>query len=188
MEKKTVIAIVGMCGSGKTAITEYLQKKYKWPKVYLGSATFDYMQKHKIPVNYKNEKTTREKIRKELGPDAYAKLSFPKIQKELKNTSVLILESLYSWSEYKFFKTKYKENFKVMAAITPALERFKRLSDRHYERPMKNWQEFQERDYSEIENIAKAGPIVMADFPVLNIGSLQKLHKQIDAYIKQLKL
>lgn len=187
MEKKTIIAIVGMCGSGKTAITEYLQKKYKWPKVYLGSATFDYMQEHEIPVNWQNEKTTREKIRQELGPDAYAKLSFPKIQKELENTSVLIIESLYSWAEYKFFKSQYNEDFKVMAAITAPEERFKRLTDRHQERPMKNWQEFEDRDYSEIENIAKAGPIVMADFPILNDGSLQKLHEQIDIYIKQIK-
>jgi hypothetical protein len=45
---------------------------------------------------------------------------------------------------------------------------------------MKNYAEFQARDYSEIENIEKGGPIAMADYLVVNEGSLKDLHKKLN--------
>jgi dephospho-CoA kinase len=184
MKNKLTLAVVGMCGSGKSEVVKYLVKKLNWPVVYLGGITFDWMKKKNIPVNYENEKKAREQIRRENGGmGAYAKLSLPKIAALLKKNQGVIVESLYSWSEYKILKEKYGDNFKVIAVIASPSIRFKRLIARKSERPMKNYAEFQTRDYSEIENIEKGGPIAMADYLIVNEGTLQSLRKKLDSII-----
>jgi dephospho-CoA kinase len=181
MKNKPILAVVGMCGSGKSEVVKFLVKKFKWPVVYLGGITFEWMKERNIPVNYQNEKESREQIRRENGGmGAYAKLALPKIAKLLKEKKGVIVESLYSWSEYKILKEKYGDNFKVVAAHASPAIRFKRLKARKKERPMKNYAEFQARDYSEIENIEKGGPIAMADYLVVNEGSLKDLHKKLN--------
>jgi len=181
---KKIIAIVGMCGSGKSVATNYLMKKLNAPKVYLGEATFDRMKEEGLELNYDNEKITREKIRAELGMGAYAILAQEKIENLLKENNTVIIESLYSWDEYKIFKDKYGDNFKVLAVFAGPDTRFERLSSRENERPIKDIETFEKRDYTEIENIAKGGPIARADYTVINEGSTEELFKQIDKYIK----
>jgi dephospho-CoA kinase len=180
MKNKLILAVVGMCGSGKSEAVKYLKEKNNWPVVYLGAITFDWMKKKKIPVNYANEKFAREKIRKLYGMGAYAKLSLPKIASLLKKNKGVIIESLYSWSEYKILKEKYGDKFKVVAVVASPAVRFKRLVARKNDRPMKNYTEFQTRDYSEIENIEKGGPIARADYFVVNERNLGELYQKLD--------
>jgi dephospho-CoA kinase len=180
MKNKLILAVVGMAGSGKSEVVKYLVKKLNWPVIYFGSFTFEWIKKRKLPVNYANEKKAREQIRQNGGMGAYAKLSLPKISKLLKNNKGVIVESLYSWSEYKILKNKYGDNFKVIAAHASPAIRFRRLKSRKNERPMKNYAEFKTRDYSEIENIEKGGPIAMADFMIVNESSLKSLQNQLN--------
>ena len=45
---------------------------------------------------------------------------------------------------------------------------------------MKTRKEFITRDFSEIENIEKGGPIARADYMIVNEGSLKKLYAELD--------
>jgi dephospho-CoA kinase len=180
MKNKLILAVVGMCGAGKSEVVKYLIKKFNWPVVYLGEITFEWMKKKGIMVNFKNEKFAREKIRALYGMGAYAKLSLSKIARLLKKNKGVIVESLYSWSEYKILKGKYGDNFKVIAVQASPAIRFKRLKARK-NRPVKNYAEFKTRDYSEIENIEKGGPIAIADYPIINEGNLRDLRKKLDS-------
>ena len=185
MKNKKIIAIIGMAGSGKTATVEYLIKKYSWPKIYLGEATFDRLKKDGVAVNYTNEKIIRENIRQELGMGAYAKLALPKVAKLLKTAKIVLIESLYSWDEYKIFKKKYGENFLAIAITTPSKIRLHRLKIRSI-RPIKNAAELTKRDWTEIEGTDKGGPIAVADHTIINDGSTKKLRKNIDLIIKKI--
>lgn len=183
MKNKKIIAIIGMAGSGKTATVEYLIKKYGWPKVYLGEATFDRLKKEGLTINYTNEQIIREKIRKELGMSAYAKLAFPKVAKLLKTAKIVLIESLYSWDEYKIFKKKYGKNFLAIAVTASSVIRLVRLKDRPI-RPIKTAAELLKRDWTEIEGTDKGGPIAVADYTIINDGTKEKLQKNIDLIIK----
>jgi len=181
--KKTILAVVGLCGSGKTeAIKFFTEKGYK--NIYFGSATFDEMEKKGLEINEKNERATREEIRNQYGMGAYAILALPKIKEVLETDNFVLLESLYSWDEYKIIKNEFGENFKVLAVYSSPEARYGRLTNRR-ERPYSR-EDAQSRDYSQIENLAQAGPIAMADFTVVNTKDVNYLRSQLDEVINNL--
>lgn len=183
-KNKKIIAVVGMCGAGKTEAVNYLKEKLNCPHIYFGAVTFDRLRAEKIEVNYENEKKMREKIRKELGMGAYALLSLPKIRKALSKSELCLIESLYSWDEYKIMKENFGNDFITIAIYASPATRFKRLLKRNNERPMASLSEFISRDYSEIEKTDKGGPIARADFLVYNEKGLKDMKKQIDKILE----
>jgi len=66
----------------------------------------------------------------------------------------------------------------VIAVVTPKHLRYQRMANRP-ERPM-TAQEIDDRDWAEIENLEKGGPIAIADYFVHNDKDLEWLHKQLN--------
>lgn len=170
-----IVAIVGMCGSGKSVASEYLENNLGYKKVYFGGVTMKKLQEANLEVNPENEKMMREKLRKELGMGAYAKVLLPEIKELLKDNNV-VLDGLYSWTEYKILLEEIPE-LVLISIVTDKNIRYERLTKREF-RPLTN-EEATKRDLSEIENIEKAPPIAYADYYILNNDS-------IDAYIERL--
>ena len=177
-----LIAIVGMCGSGKSIASEYFEKMgYK--KIYLGGITMDKLKEENLEVNPENEKMMREKLRKDYGMGAYALLSIPKIE-ELIKTDNVVLDGLYSWDELKILKEKYP-NIKVISIVVDKNIRYERLTTREI-RPLTN-QEAEKRDISEIENVAKGGPIAFADYYILNNGDMEIYNSELERIQKEIE-
>ena len=170
-----LIAIVGMCGSGKSIASNYYEDNgYK--KVYFGSVTMDMLNEEKIPVTPENERMMREKLRREYEMAAFAKLLLPKIEKELESSNV-VLDGLYSWEEYVVLKDKFS-NIKLIAIITDKHKRYERLEVRDV-RPFK-YEDALNRDITEIENLSKGGPIAFADFFAHNNGDMDALRERLE--------
>jgi len=170
-----IIAIVGMCGSGKSIASEYFEN-IGYKKIYLGGITMDKLKEENLEVNPSNEKMMRERLRKEYGMGAYALLSIPKIE-ELIKTDNVVLDGLYSWDELKILKEKYPE-IKVISIVVDKKIRYERLTTRDI-RPLTN-EEAENRDISEIENVAKGGPIAFADFYILNNGNMEVYNIELE--------
>ena len=180
MEK--IIAIVGMSGSGKSIACEYLEKKgYK--KVYFGGITYEKMKEENIPISEQNDRKMRERIRKEYGMGAYALLSLPKIKEFLKNNDVVI-DGLYSWDEYKILKKEFN-NLVLISMVVDKQLRYDRLKVRQ-ERPY-TAEEITSRDLTEIENIAKGGPIAYADYYIFNNGTKEDYVERLEKILKEVK-
>lgn len=173
-----VLAIVGMCGSGKSVACEFLEKR-KYRKVYFGGVTLDKLKEAGLEINPVNEKMMREKLRRELGMGAYAKILLPKIE-ELSEEGDVVLDGLYSWEELSILREKLK-NFYVIAIICDKDIRYERLSRRSV-RPLTKEEAIQ-RDLAEIENINKAGPIAYADFYIDNNKTLRDYEERLQEII-----
>ena len=98
----------------------------------------------------------------------------------------MIIDGLYSWTEYTTLKDKFGDSLKVIAIYTSHATRYQRLETREHDESDTSHRmrkltaaEAKNRDYSEIENIEKGGPIAMADYTVSNESSNEELKKQI---------
>lgn len=178
-----IIAIVGMPGSGKSVAANYL-KSLGFPVIRLGQIIINELERRQLSITPSNEQIVREEIRAEHGMDACAKISLPLIAKELLSHELVIVDGLYSFSEYKVYKKEFGNNLLVLSIFTPKNLRYKRLTLRQ-ERPL-TIAEAERRDYMEIEKIEKGGPIAIADITIINDGSQYQLHRNIDSYISPL--
>jgi dephospho-CoA kinase len=174
-----VIAVIGMCGSGKSeAVKYFVDNGYK--RVYFGEVVMNEMKRLGLDVNEKNEKQTRENLRRDFGMGAMAVKSLPAIEEYIKHSNVVI-ESLYSWDEYKILNEKFGESFKLLTIYTTKALRYERLSKRPF-RPL-TFIESNSRDINEIEKLDKGGPIAYTDYLVMNNGSLEELNNELQKYI-----
>ena len=177
-----IVAVVGMCGSGKSVAVEEFKKR-GWKHVYFGEATMNILKERNLPINEENERKVREELRASGDKGIYAKIFLPKIE-ELYNQGNVVIESMYSWSEYKYVKEKFGDAFSVLAIITNTPLRRERLKTRNF-RPM-SYEESLSRDYAEIENIEKGGPIVIADYNILNNSTVETLINEINKFIDKI--
>ncbi len=174
--KNNIIAIVGMCGAGKSIASDILEGKgYK--KVYFGGVTMEKLKEEGLEINPENERMMRERLRKELGMGAFAKILLPRI-KEYAKESNTVLDGLYSWDELKILKDEFGDNLTLIAVIADKNIRYERLSKREI-RPFTK-DEAIKRDLTEIENVAKAGPIAYADYYIDNNHDLESYKNRLN--------
>ncbi len=171
-----VVAIVGMCGSGKSVATDILEKEFNYKKVYFGGVTMEKLKEANLEVTPENEKMMREGLRKELGMGAFAKILLPKIE-ELSSNFDVVLDGLYSWDEYKILNEALKDKLVMIAIIADKNIRYQRLSEREV-RGLNN-EQAKSRDIAEIENSAKGGPISYADYYILNNGTIDEYRRRL---------
>ena len=174
-----IIALVGLAGSGKSSAVEYLTEK-GFPKIYFGGVIYKAMEYAGIEKTWDNQQQYREEILRREGKDFVIKRVIKNIH-DLINAgqNKIVLDGLYTWSEYKFLKHEFPGQVVVIAIVTPKYLRYQRMAKR-IERPMQP-HEVDQRDWSEIENLEKGGPIAIADYFIINDGSLEQLHQKIDA-------
>ena len=139
-----LVAIVGMSGTGKSVVTDYLEEQ-NWKKLYFGGITYKLMKEAGIErtEDGKSEKEFREKLRKDYGQE-------------------LIL----------------------ICVVTDKKLRYQRVAERK-ERSF-NKEAIIYRDLSEIENLAKGGPIAYADYFILNNGNMDDEINRLKEILKEI--
>ncbi len=176
------VAVVGMCGSGKSVLCQYFCD-LGWQKVYFGGVTVSQLVKEGKQVNEANERAMRESLRQKYGMGAFAILLKEEIVQKLSQGNV-VLDGLYSWAEYKILKELLGDQLLVVAVVTNSGIRKQRLATREF-RPL-TAEQVESRDISELENLDKGGPIAKADYFVLNNGAEDQLKQQFDHFMSQI--
>lgn len=178
-----IIAIVGMPGSGKSVVASYF-KNNGFPIIRFGEIIIREVEKRGLPITPQNEQIVREEIREKYGMSVCAELSLPLIQSKLLSHELLVIDGLYSFSEYKILKKEFYDELLVLAIFTSKALRYKRLTLRQ-ERPL-TIVEAQRRDYVEIEKIEKGGPIALADVTIINDCSQCQLYSKLQGLLTEI--
>ena len=178
-----LVAVIGMCGSGKSIATDYLENQ-GWTKIYFGGVTYKLMAEAGIArtPDGKSEKEFREKLRQEHGPECYAKFLEPEIREALEKGDV-VLDGLYSWYEYKYLIERFPF-LKLVCIVVDKRLCYERIANRK-DRP---WAKADTvyRDISEIENLAKGGPIAYSDYFLFNNGSLEDYQNRLSEILEDI--
>ena len=181
-----ILAIVGMCGSGKSTAIDYLIEK-KIPKIYFGGIIYKAMAEAGIErtPDGESEKKFREEIREKEGKDFVVKRAIKEAHDLIAaGQKRIVLDGVYTWSEYKILRKEFPTEMTVVAVVVPKALRRKRLAERP-ERPF-NAQQAAERDRSEIENLEKGGPIAIADYYIDNSGTIKEFHENFAKLCKEI--
>ena len=180
-----IVAFVGLAGSGKSVAVDYVTAK-GYPKVYFGGIVLDAMTEAGLEHTQENEKPFREELRKREGNDFIAKRIIDQIHNLISaGQHQIIADGLYSWTEYKTLKHEFPGELSVIAIVAPKKLRHHRLLTRPI-RPLTQ-SESDQRDWAEIENIEKGGPIAIADHYIINDGDFDHLYKQIDKVLEEIE-
>lgn len=181
-ENLKIIAFVGLAGAGKSSAVEYLTDK-GYPKVYFGGIVLDAVTEAGLDINPENEKLIREQLREREGKDFIAKRIIAQIHDLTASGQHRIVDDgISSWTEYKTMKAEFPGELVVVAIVAPKHMRHHRLNIRPV-RPMTD-AEVNQRDWTEIENIEKGGPIAIADYTIINDRDLDSLYTELDKVLE----
>lgn len=178
------LALVGMPGAGKTLCAKHLEARGYF-QYRFGSIVVDEVARRGLPLRPENERIVREEFRRDEGMDAIAKRALPFLKDALTSHPCIVIDGLYSFSEYKLLHSELGGDMAVVAIISSRGLRYQRLAER-VERPLTH-EEAEQRDYQEIEKLEKGGPIAIADFTLLNDGEPQALLDALDALVERLQ-
>lgn len=186
MEGRKVIAFVGMPGSGKGTCTTYLAEKYHFPVIHFGNMVYEEVARRGLD-NVKDEKFVREDMRTMEGPSVLAKHASRRVDEFFGDgQKVVVLDGLYSWTEYLFLERKYGKQLILIATTASKEVRHQRILKRNdSHRKYTDVQQIIDREIAEIENLEKGGPIAYADFTILNNSSKEFLLQDLEMLLRQ---
>jgi dephospho-CoA kinase len=180
-----ILAFVGLPGAGKSEAVDYVCQK-NIPKVYFGGIIYDAMREEGVDITPESQQKFREEIREREGKDFVVKRAVRQARDLIEaGQRRIVFDGVYSWTEYKILKHEFPGELMVVAVVAPRRVRHHRLANRP-DRPFTG-EEATARDWAEIENLEKGGPIAIADHYIHNDGSLDKLHAQIDTILDETK-
>lgn len=184
-ENVKIVAFVGLPGVGKSSAVDYLTAK-GYPKVYFGGVVLQAVTDAGLDDTPENERYMREKLRADEGKDVIVNRIVKQINDLIDaGQHRIIADGLYSWTEYKILKREFPGELTVVAIVAPKHLRHHRLASRPV-RPLTPAQA-NERDWSEIENLEKGGPIAIADHTIINNKDMDHLHRQLDDELEHIK-
>ena len=180
--KKIIIAVVGMAGAGKTSCCQYLIKQ-GFASLRFGDETDLGLEALGLSLTEGNERKYRENLRKELGMAAYAIKIKPRIEKTLKTHDKIVLDGLYSWEEYVYLKKSFPHLI-TLCIYTQRDIRYQRINSRKIR--ALTLREAEERDVAELINLHKGSAIALADYLIINNGSVEELDKNLKQFLGKL--
>ncbi len=185
MKDAKIIAIVGMPGSGKGTVSSELEKQ-GYPVIHFGNMVYEEVERRGLDI-IKAETIVRHDMRRLEGPAVLAKRVSSKVDELLAtDEKVIVLDGLYTWTEYKYLAAKYGEQLIVVAVVAPKRTRWKRASERKDNRRKYTIENVIAREIDEIENMEKGGPIAYADWYINNSGSMKEFLVKIKTTCKKL--
>jgi dephospho-CoA kinase len=186
--KPRILAVVGLAGTGKSTAVELLRQRLGGSVVYFGGIVLDEVRRRGMATVEANERRVREELRRDGGMGAIATLAVPVIESALRDTgpdSIGLIDGLYSGAELDVLRSAFGDSIQCLAVHCRRSIRERRVARRPV-RPLTP-AELLERDITEIRALDKATPIALADYHVVNDGTLEELAAALDAAVSQLR-
>lgn len=173
---KSVIAIVGLPGAGKTDAAAYYKEK-GLKVIRFGKIVVDIAQKEFGDSIEHSEKIVRERLREEHGREALAILNERKIKDALKKDAVVVIDGMRSWEEYTYLKDRLKGVRVVILGIHVDKQlRYARMK----QRVSRSNNIGEERDINELINLNMGSTIAFSDYLVKNNFSMEEFYDKLE--------
>lgn len=181
-DHKTIIAIVGLLGSGKSQAGEYFKEK-ELPIVSFGKVINDFIDKNNLDQTEEVHKKVRLDFRREHGIEALAVLNKEKIEDHLKKSQIVIVEGLGSYEEKQYLEDSFKDVDVVVICVWAEFAiRAARIEKRKYRGQLYG----RDRDINEVVSTNRGPTHALCDFMVINDGSIEDLNHKLENIYREI--
>ena len=181
-----IIGITGTDGSGKGTVVEYLTQVKKY--AYYSSRSFIVaeIERQGLAVDRNQMRLTANKMRELHGNDFVVRQAYEKAAAE--NVEDVVIESIRALAEAEYLKA---QGGILLAVDADQKVRYERVQKRRSESDKVSFEQFVaheelEKNDPNPHGMQKAKVIEMADYHILNGGTLEELHTQVDTFLEKL--
>jgi len=184
MEAVKVLGALGLNGSGKDTVVDYLSQKHGWHKVSLGDITRELAIRLNKPLSSESlHEITRQYIAKQ-GDRVFSRMAVEKIRAN--GWRRIAVSGIRSEADALTFQNEFESAFFLVLVECPDEMRFKRMVSRSEDRDPKSFEDFlvREREEEEIFKLSKTFPY--AKYKIVNDGTLEEFHSRINELVSKL--
>jgi dephospho-CoA kinase len=181
LPKAHLVLITGMPGSGKTTFA-HLFEDHGYSVLTMGDVVRDIAKGMKLEPTIGNLGLIAEEIRRREGAAAVALRCVGKLKKERLEQAVV--DGIRSLDEVEAFREAFRAI--LIAVHASPRTRFDRMTKRGRSDDTVEQEQFKERDLREL-GFGLGSAIAMADFMVVNEGSLTDLRQAFEGMMRRLE-
>lgn len=179
-----VIATIGLSGSGKDTVVEYISRKHSGHRITMSDITRKIAAEKKLESTWENLLQISQETMQKSGAD-YLPREVIKIIQENKWETVGI-SGARSLIDIKTFRECFGADFVlILLQVSDPKLRFQRIKNRSESRDPKNFEDFLEKDRREEENFKISEAVKEANHVINNDGSIETLYAKIDDLISE---
>jgi len=182
MDNVKVVCVLGLIGSGKDEVANYLERKYGYKKIVMGDIIREFAKKDGLDITRENLQMIQKKYRDKFGVLFFAKEVIKIIEKN--EWRKIVIVGSRRPEETKFFKDFFGNNIILILVEAESKIRFERLLKRNREGDPKTFEEFIQQEKNEMKLFNFDETFKYADYKIDNNGDFNKLHAQIDEILK----
>lgn len=171
---KKLILITGMPGSGKTSVAKIIGE-HGFPIIFMGDVVRKEAEARGIGGGMMEMSKFMVELRKELGEEAVAKLTYDEVEEV--DGEIVVVDGIRSPKEVEYFKSKCHEAI-LVGVLAPLGLRYNRLSNRNRIDDPKTIKELEGRDMVELQ-VGLGEAIALSDIYILNEGDLEDLRRAV---------
>lgn len=181
-----IIGLTGRIAGGKGVASDFF-KENGFEYLSLSNEVREEAKKRNLPLERKALQDLGNLMRKEKGSAALAK----KIIKKINNKKNYVVDGIRNSGEVEELKKVFKSKFILISVDADLKIRWRNAQNRAKESDPKSFEEFLEADKRDFEENSDNGQQVkkcmsMADYNLLNNGTIQELREQLELVYKQL--
>lgn len=180
-DKKIILGLTGLMGSGKGTVVEYAVRKYGASAYSFSTILRDLLKRLHLDISRHNLQKLSLSLRQTFGEDLLARVMAADAGDD--NSAVIVIDSIRRLDDIIFLKKN--PAFRLARIVAGEKIRYNRIVERGENRgdEKKTYTEFQE-DHKANTEVTIPPLMAEADIEIDNNGSLDDLYAQVDKIIK----
>lgn len=176
-----VIGVIGLNGSGKDEVVNYLNKRYGIPLISVGDIVREIADREGVESTRDNLDAITRRCFAQFGEGYFLKQVVEKIRSNSNSWEAVGISGIRSPQDVKIIRDAIgRDLILVHVFISDPHVRFERIRRRGSKRDNSTYEEFLKQDEVSEELFHIQEAIKLADISISNNGSLEDLHREIE--------